>query len=35
MKVNKVAMWEDSMEVRVGKNLATKTNGQRSTTKKN
>jgi hypothetical protein len=34
MKVSKVVMCEDSMELRVGKNLGTKTNGQRSTTKK-
>jgi len=27
MKVSKVVMWEGSMEVRVGKNLATKING--------
>jgi len=28
MKVSKVVMWEGSMEVRVGKNLVTKINGQ-------
>jgi hypothetical protein len=34
MKVSKVVMWEGSMEVRVGKNLATQINGQQSTTQK-
>jgi hypothetical protein len=32
MKVSKVVMWEGSMEVRVGKNLAIKRNGQQLTT---